>query len=94
MPCPHCQAHLQDDHRQRTKKQRQKSLQVLPARLTRQNFNKTNLSHPDSFKINPKHNTDGLVNWLRRARPAKAVLGCLPQPGHIRNSSNSLCSKL
>jgi hypothetical protein len=34
--------------------------------------NNTILIHPDSFKINPTHNSDGLINWL-------------PQPGLLRN---------
>ena len=28
-------------------------------------------------------NSDGLINWLRRARPAEAGLGCLLQPGQL-----------
>ena len=38
----------------------------------RQSFNETSPSHPDSFKINPKPNTDGMGN-------------CLQQPGLLSN---------
>jgi len=46
----------------------QKSLPIRPTRITRQSFNETNWLHPDSLKINSTHNTDGMGNWLRRAR--------------------------
>jgi hypothetical protein len=42
------------------------------------------LNH-DSFKTNLTYNTDGIGNWLRRARRTKVLLGCLQQPGLLSN---------
>jgi hypothetical protein len=53
----------------------------------------------------PKHNTDGLVNWLRRARTERqlhvalqskfrAVLGCLPASrGEVVSPDNSILTR-
>ncbi len=39
-----------------------------------------------SIKLLRKPNTDGIINWLRRARqPLRDFLGCLRQPGQLRN---------
>ena len=49
-----------------------KSLPVQNCTITGQIFIETNSSHPDSFKISPKPNTDGMGN-------------CLQQPGQLDN---------
>jgi hypothetical protein len=43
-----------------------------PHLIMRQSYTETVFGHRDSFKINPKPNTDGLIK-------------CLPQPGQLRN---------
>jgi hypothetical protein len=63
----------------------QKSLPIRSTRITRQSFNETNWSYPDSFKINSTHNTVGLIN-------------CLLQPGlfylRILKSMREDCNQL
>ena len=39
---------------------------------------------------NKKHNSDGLINWLRRALRTKVLLGCLPQIGQLLDQPKSL----
>ena len=45
-----------------------KSLSAFPYDSTRFRTGRKVLIHLDSFKINPTYNTDGMDNWLRRAR--------------------------
>jgi len=59
------------------------------------------LTHLDNFKINPTYNTDGIGNWLRRARRTKVLLGCLPasrgqvsSPDYLVINPKSLCEQI
>ena len=45
------------------------------------------INRPSDIKNGTIANTDGLINWLRRARPAYVGLGCLLQPGLLLDQS-------
>jgi len=49
-----------------------RGLQPCPSHRRDRRLDDYVLTHPDSFKINPTYNSDGLINWLR-------------QPGQLRN---------